>query len=225
MWVQYTWMIVSSSFILPCGLWAFLWRVSSTTSSSRRLWSRPCDLLGQWDISVVYISVWEKALNMLMWDAKAVSLSVWNWEGQALSILWAWDGDRWNRLRPEVWCKDTPVYPQSCEWEKYRLAFRNPPGFWDYLLRSSVGVYVLLWTNHRGWVDWNRILNEAHNKSFLELRVESVLSSVGWESVPRKRKGGHHFMKSHVNECMLGSKSDTHWLHWAHAQSFNALCL
>lgn len=45
------WIIVSSLFSLPCGLWVFLWRVTSMTSSAQGLWSWPCDLLGQWDIS------------------------------------------------------------------------------------------------------------------------------------------------------------------------------
>lgn len=28
-----------------------------------------------------------------------------------------------------------------------------------------------------------------------------MLSSVGWKSIPGKLKGGHHFIKTHVNEC------------------------
>lgn len=39
------------------------------------------------------------------------------------------------------------------------------------------------------------------NNSLLELSVECMVSSVGWEWIPRQIKGGHHFTKSQVNEC------------------------
>lgn len=102
----------------------------------------------------------------------------------------------WTWTWPEIWCKDVPLNLQTHKWGKYRLAFYNLPGFQDYLLCSSFGLYVLPWTNYQGWTEWNSFLD-----SFLDLRIESMLSNVGWELVPRKIKERRHYLfKSHVNE-------------------------
>lgn len=156
MWVQYTGLLFPVSSLCPVASVCFSgeWPAWHPQPRDFGLGHVICLANG-----ILVDVTWKEVLNMLMWDAQALSLMVWAWEEQ----LWTSYEPRMETWGPDSDLKSDAKTHQltyrSMSEKKYRLAFYNPSGFWDSLLQSSVGLNVLLWTNHRVWVESNRFLN------------------------------------------------------------------